>query len=82
MDPLACRRRCVMIRLPRGVVLAPGGLCLLLRYAQRRAGAAPWGGSVAEEFRARHGTLLLVRPALSAFVAPYALPLIHKYFTL
>ncbi len=68
--------------LPSGVSLAPGGLRLLLRFIQRRTGVPPWGGVVADEFRAPRGTLLIVRPALSASIAPYALPFIHKYFKL
>ena len=71
---------CVTILLPPGLALTPGSLGLILRYAQRRGGAEPWGGAVAEVFRAAHGTLLIVRPALAVRLAPYALPIIHKYF--
>ena len=71
----------ITIRLPRGVSLTPGSLRLLLRCAQRHCGAAPWGGAVAEEFLAPHGTLLIARPALSAQLADYAVPFIHKHFT-
>ncbi len=82
MDPCSPARRCVTILLPGGTALTPGALRLLLRYAQRRAGASPWGGAAADEFRAARGTLVIARPAVSASVAPYALPLIHKYFNL
>ena len=80
MESICSRPRFVTIRLPRGAALTPGGVGVLLRYAQRRAGAEAWGGAVAEALCARSGTLLLVRPAVTASVAPYALPLIHKYF--
>ena len=82
MDPFSPARRCVTILLPCGMALTSGGLRLLLRYAQRRAGTSPWGAAAADEFLAAHGTLVIARPALSAAVAPYALPFIHKYFTL
>ena len=71
----------ISILLPRGVSLSPGAMRMLLRRAQRRCGCSAWGGAVAEEFRGRNGTLLLVRPALSAEIADYALPFIHKQFT-
>ena len=80
MDPLSPARRCVTVLLPPGAALTPASLALLLRYAQKRTGSAPWGGAVADAFRAAHGTLWILRPACSAEFAPYALPIIHKYF--
>ena len=64
----------ISILLPPGTALTPGAVGLLLRYAQRRTGAARWGAAAAEVLRAPHGTLLLLRPALSAHLADYALP--------
>ena len=76
-------RRCVTILLPQGTELSCGGAGLLVRYAQRRCGAAPWGRIAVELFRGRRGTLVLAHPAeiTEAAVAEYALPLIHNYFT-
>ena len=56
---------------------------VLLAYLARRSGAVPRGGAEVDVFPGRRGTLLLVRPAgaLTAAVADYALPYIHKYFT-
>ena len=81
MEAISPSCRCITIELPRGVSLSPGGLRLLLRYAQRRGGAEAWGGAVAEVFRAGRGTLLIARPAVTACLADYALPFIHKHFT-
>ncbi len=82
MSPLSPVRRCVTILLPPGASLAPGGLRLLLRYAHRCSGSAPWAGAVADVFAAKRGTLLVVRPALTAELADYALPYVYKYFNL
>ena len=81
-DPLSPARRCVTILLPRGAMLSPGAARLLLRLAQVRAGAGPWNGAVAETFRAPRGTLLLLRPAVAAEVAPYARSFLNKYLKL
>ena len=70
----------ICILLPGGAALAPGAARLLLRYALRRAGKAGWGAAVAEVFPAPRGTLLILRPALTAALADYALPFVHKYF--
>ena len=71
----------IVILLPPGVSLTPGAAGLLLRYAHFRAGTARWGAAAAEVFRSPRGTLVIARPALSARLANYALPFIHKYFT-
>ena len=81
MNPSEPPRPFALLRLPPGVALSPGALGLLLAWARRRRGGAPWGGAVAEVFPGPKGTLLLVRPAVSAALAPYALPFLHKYFT-
>ena len=72
--------RCVTVRLPGGTGLTAGGVRLLVRFAQKRRGAAPWEYIAAEEFRARRGTLLIARPVPRAQLADYALPFLHKYF--
>ena len=69
----------ITILLPPGTTLTPGAAALLLRYAQRRAGKARWGAAAAEEFRAPRGTLLILRPALSARLADYALPFLRDF---
>ena len=69
----------ITIHIPPGVALAPGAAELLLGYARRRAGKARWGAAAAEVFSGPRGTLLVVRPALSASVADYALPRIREY---
>lgn len=78
-------RRCVTILLPPGTEISTGGVRLLVRYAQRRCGAAPWGRLRVEEYRQDAGTeaLFIVRPAAvcTAALADYALPVVHKYFT-
>ena len=82
MDLSAPDRPFALLLLPPGVALTPGALGLLLAYARRRrGGGAPWGGAAAEAFAGPRGTLLLVRPAVSAAVAPYALPCLHNFFT-
>ena len=73
----------ITILLPPGLGATPGAVGVLLAYLARRGGAAPRGGAEVDVFPAKRGTLLLVRPsgALTAAVADYALPYIHKYFT-
>ena len=68
----------ITILLPPGTALTPGAAGLLLRYAQRRAGSERWGAAAADEFRTKHGTLLLLRPALTACLADYALPRLRE----
>ena len=70
----------ICILLPGGAALAPGAARLLLRYALRRAGKARWGAAVAETHAGPRGTLLILRPALTACLADYARPFVHKYF--
>ena len=76
-------RRCVTILLPPGTDISGGCARLLVRYAQRRCGASPWGRIRIDEFR-RGGeeTLLIARPdpPQRVTIADYALPFIHKYF--
>lgn len=78
-------RRCVTILLPPGTEISTGGVRLLVRYAQRHCGAAPWGLLSVEEYRCGSGAeaLFIVRPAVvhTAALAEYALPVVHKYFT-
>ena len=76
-------RRCVTIQLPAGTALSSGGVQLLVRYAQHRCGAAPWGGIAADLFRAPEETLVLARPAVITHVtfADWACRFIHNYFT-
>ena len=77
-------RRCITILLPPGMNLGCGGIGLLVRYALRRRGAAPWGGIIAERFGdpRRGPTLLLARPSrpVEVTVPEYALAFIHNYF--
>ena len=83
MDLHGFDRRCVTILLPPGTDISGGCARLLVRYAQRRCGASPWGTIHIDEFR-RGGeeTLLIARPetAQQIMIADYALPFIHKYF--
>jgi len=81
-NPLSPAPRFLTILLPRGTSLSPGAAGLLLGFARRRSGAAPWPGAVAEEFRAPRGTLLILRPAVTAEVAPYAHSFLNKYLKL
>ena len=71
----------ISMLLPPGVALSPDAAALLLGYALRRKGSVGWGGAVAEVHPAPRGTLLLLRPAVSARLADYALPFVHKHFT-
>ena len=75
-------RRCVIILLPPGTELSDGGARLLVRYAQHRCGAAPWGKIAVDLFHSDGETLVLARPAegTEAVLADYALPFVHNYF--
>ena len=74
--------RCVTVLLPPGVSLSTGAACALLTLARRHAGAAPWPAAAVDVLRARRGTLLIARRVdVSAHLAPWALPYLHKYFT-
>ena len=67
----------VTISVRRGVYLRRGAVCALLaRYLRRRARC--WEGLYIDVFTGG-GTLYLIRPA--AWVADYALPIIHNKFT-
>ena len=71
----------ITILLPPGVTLRAGAVRTLLAYAARRRGGGFCGGAVCDVFPAPRGTLLIARSALSARLAPWALPYLHKYFT-
>ena len=72
----------ISILLPDGVRFTPGAVRVLLGCAVRRSsGGERWGGAVCDVFPGRRGTLILARPGVSARVADYALPFIHKHFT-
>ena len=71
----------ISILLPDGVRLTPGAVRVLLGRALRRGGGGSWGGAVCDVFPGRRGTLILARPGVSARIADYALPFIHKHFT-
>ena len=74
--------RCVTILLRPGAALSGGGARLLVRYAQRHCGAAPWGRIAVDQFRCGGQTLMIARPvsAQTARLADYAFPFLYKYF--
>ncbi len=71
----------ISILLPDGVRITPGAVRVLLGCAARRSGGESWGGEVCDVFPGRRGTLILARPAVSARIADYAVPILNKYFT-
>ena len=75
-------KRCVTILLPPGVSLGKGAAGLLIRYARRRCGAAPWGNVFVEQFSSGSGTLLLARPAVQAelVIPDDFFQFVHNYF--